>query len=560
MSKLKVDQIRNRLRTLFESYLDLSDIPATERDRDARIISRCLAALAIYEKTGCSAQDAAKAVWDGPDDNGIDAAFYDAATSAVVLAQSKFIQKGSGEPDASEVGLFVKGIRDLVEQESGSFHTRLTTRLTDIIQKIETPGTSLVAVVVSTGASQLAKHANSSLTGLMKELNGNDPEPIASFQVLGLKEVYDTLAADSSASGIAVEGTLLEWSTITDPYLAYFGVIDGGTLKGWWQTHGRRLVSANIRHALGATDVNAEIRRTALAEPSNFWYFNNGITLICDDANKAPAKAASRSAGIFGFKGASIVNGAQTISTLGAIDDDSKLAEIRVPIRAIVLKQTPDKFGAQVTRSNNLQNRIEERDFVTQDPNQDRLRKEMLMEGVDYQYIRGSEQPSSPASCELTEVTIALACAAGDKLAVEVKTGISRFYRDLSKAPYKAIFNDSLSGAAAFNAVLVQRAIDAWIDNKKASLPKKSGTAWGVLIHGNRILSASVFARLGANLDQPIGNFKNALAALPLATEAQIAFDKMIDSVNTTYPNRFLAVLFKNLSASSTVFHHASEV
>lgn len=559
MSKLKVDQIRTRLRSLFEQHLDLSDIPATEKDRDARIISRCLAALAIYERTGCSPQEAAKAVWDGPDDNGIDAAFYDPATSAVVLAQSKFIQKGSGEPDASEVGLFVKGVRDLVEQEVANFHVRLETRLADIIQRIETPGTSLVTVVISTGASQLAKHANSSLTALMKELNGNDPEPIASFHVMGLQEVYNTLAADSSASGISVEGTLLEWSTITDPYLAYFGVIDGGTLKGWWQTHGRRLVSANIRHALGATDVNVEIRRTALSAPSNFWYFNNGITLICDEASKAPAKAASRSAGMFGFKGASIVNGAQTISTLGSVDDDSKLAEVRVPIRAIVLKHTPEKFGAQVTRSNNLQNRVEERDFVTQDPNQDRLRKEMLMEGVDYQYIRGSEQPSSPTSCELTEVIIALACAAGDRLAVEVKTGISRFYRDLSKAPYKAIFNDSLSGASAFNAVLLQRAVDGWIESKKASLAKKSGTAWGVLVHGNRILSASVFARLGIDLNQPIGNFKGTLAGLPVHVEAQTAFDKMVDKVNTDYPNRFLAVLFKNPSASSAVFQSASK-
>lgn len=557
MSKLKVDQIRTKLRSLFEKDLDLSDIGANDPERETKILSRCLAALAIYTGTGCSAKDAARAVWDGADDNGIDSAYYDTTTSTVVLSQAKFIQKGSGEPEASEVGAFVKGVRDLVEQDVTMFHNRLTDRLEKILTHIERPGTSLRLVVVSTGESVLAKHASSHLANLMKELNGADPDPIASFEISGLQDVYTALAADSSSAGITVEGTILDWSVVTTPHLAYFGMIDGGTLKEWWSKNGRRLVTANIRHALGGTDVNSEIRKTAVTEPGKFWYFNNGITLICDEAVKAPAKASSRSAGVFGFKGASIVNGAQTVSTLGAIDDDSKLAEIRVPIRAIILNDTPENFGAQVTRSNNLQNRIEERDFVTQDPNQDRLKKEMMMEGVDYQYIRGSEQKSSPISCELIELTTALACASGDKLAVDVKTGISRFYRDLSKTPYKALFNDSLSGAAAFNTVLVQREIDKWIEAKKSSLPKKSGASWGVLVHGNRILSAAVFKRMNLRLDKPIADFRPLISSMPISAEAQTVFDRMTNQISVDYPGKFLAVLFKNPTASKDLFDKA---
>jgi hypothetical protein len=557
VSKLKVDQIRTKLRSLFEAHLDLSDIGQNDAERDSKIFSRCLAALAIYTGTGCSAKDAADAVWDGSDDNGIDSAYYDATTSTVVLAQAKFIQKGSGEPDAAEVGTFVKGVHDLVEQDLTMFHSRLTGKAESLFKRIETPGTSLRLIVISTGASSLAKHATAHLTGLMKELNGADPDPIASFETLGLQEVYSALAADSSSSGITLEGTLLDWSVITTPYLAYFGTIDGGTLKGWWSANGRRLVSSNIRHALGATDVNSEVRKTALTDPSHFWYFNNGITLICREIIKAPAKASSRSAGSFGFKDASIVNGAQTVSTLGSIEDDDKLSDVRVPIRAIILGDAPDGFGSQVTRSNNLQNRIEERDFVTQDPNQQRLKSEMLMENIDYQYIRGAETSSSPDSCELIELTTALACASGDRLAVDVKTGISRFYRDLSKAPYRAIFNDALSGAAAFNTVLVQREVDRWIEEKKRNLSKKSGVPWGALVHGNRILSASVFRRVKPDLDRPIAEFRDKLLTLPIGTEAQAAFDRMTDRIVNEYPGRFLAVLFKNPSAGKDVFDHA---
>lgn len=48
MSSLKVNQIKTKLRGMFESHLDLSDIPAHDLERDNKILSRCLAALAIY--------------------------------------------------------------------------------------------------------------------------------------------------------------------------------------------------------------------------------------------------------------------------------------------------------------------------------------------------------------------------------------------------------------------------------------------------------------------------------------------------------------------------------
>ena len=125
------------------------------------------------------------------------------------------------------------------------------------------------------------------------------------------------------------------------------------------------------------------------------------------------------------------------------------LGKVRVPIRVIILKSAPAGFGSEVRRTNNLQNRVEPRDFVAQDPEQKRPREEMAIEGVDYQFVRSEDSSVTSNSCELTEVTTALACASGDSgLAVQIKTGISRFFADLQKAPYKAIFNPSLSGAS----------------------------------------------------------------------------------------------------------------
>jgi hypothetical protein len=373
---------------------------------------------------------------------------------------------------------------------------------------------------------------------------------------MGLTEVYSGLSNDLSLSNVSVDATILDWSYVAAPYPAYFGLIDGLQLKKWWKTHGKGLVASNIRHSLGSTEVNNEIKQTAATSPEKFWYFNNGITLISNEALKAPVGAASRAAGNFSFKGASIVNGAQTASSLAKVDDDTRLAEVRVPLRVILLKSAPAGFGDDVTRTNNLQNRVEPRDFVAQDPEQRRIRQEMAIEGVDYQFVRSEDAIATPTSCELIEVTTALACAAGDpSLAVQLKTGIGRFFLDLSKSPYKTIYNGGVSGAKAFNAFVVHREIERWTDKKKGSLAKKSGPGWGALVHGNRIVSAAVFNKYGnTKLSQAIAAFGASFVPTDVHSLCEATYGNLVAGIEQHYSGKFLAVLFKNPTMSKHVF------
>jgi hypothetical protein len=224
------------------------------------------------------------------------------------------------------------------------------------------------------------------------------------------------------------------------------------------------------------------------------------------------------------------------------------------------LKTAPAEFGADVTRTNNFQNRVEPRDFVAQDPEQKRLRLEMAIEGIDYQFVRSDELNSNiSTACELVELTTALACAAGDSnLAVQVKTGIGRFFADLSKPPYKTLFNHSVSGAYAFNATVCHRLIESWIENKKKGVSKRSGPKWGMLVHGNRILAAAVFKKLDtSNLAKPIGEFSSSLPQSTIDSLCEDVYTKMSDTIEANYPGKFLAVLFKNPSLSKHIFDSA---
>ncbi|WP_205838368.1 AIPR family protein [Labrenzia sp. PO1] len=560
LSSLKVRQIQSKIRSKFESGLDLTGISETDPQRDVKILTRCLAAFAVYNATGCSNDEAANAVWDGSDDNGIDAAFFDPEERQVVVVQSKWIQSGSGEPEASAISNFADGVRDLVENAIDSFAERLHSKVGEISDALMQPGTTIQLIVVSTGSSDLALHGTRKLDRLVDELNDGEDDGIATSSILGMSEVFKGLASDANVGQIKLAATLLDWSRVTHPHKAYVGIIDGSQLKSWWQNHGKRIVAKNIRYALGDTDVNSQIKATAENSPEDFWYFHNGITLIADEASRAPSASASHASGNFEFRGASIVNGAQTVSTLARVTDDEALGSVKVSMRVILLSEAPEDFGSNVTRTNNLQNRVEGRDFVSRDPEQDRIRGEMSLEQIDYQIHRSEDFVPTFNSCDLIEVTTALACASSEPShSVAAKTGIGRFYNDLSRAPYKAIFNPQTTGARAFNAVRVLRSVDKWIAVRKSQADRKSGYSWGLLVHGNRAIAASVFERLGnALLDQPISEFPDDYESKVFAACDEV-YPSMLQHLQDDFPNKALAVLFKGPTNCKMIYEYISK-
>ena len=559
MSGLKVRQTQSKIRKMFEEHIDLFGISDFDKQRDIKILSRCLAAFAVYNATGCSEKEAANSVWDGADDNGIDAAFYDQDERQVVIVQSKWIQAGTGEPEAKEIGTFADGIRDLIENAVDGFGERLHEKINAISEALDRPGTTIQIIVISTGASKLAPHGTRKLKSLLSELNGGEDDGIATFSVYGMEEVFRGLSSDATLGQITLAATLLDWSRVTHPYNAYVGIIDGSQLKSWWKNHGKRIVAKNIRYALGDTDVNSQIKKTAETAPLDFWYFHNGITLIADDASRAPSASSSHATGNFEFRGASIVNGAQTVSTLARVQDDESLGRVRISLRVILLKGAPENLGSNVTRTNNLQNRVEGRDFVSRDPEQDRIRGEMSLQGIEYQIHRSEDFEATATSCDLIEVTMALACASPEPShSVAAKTGIGRFYIDLSRPPYKAIFNPQTTGSRAFNAVRVLRAVDTWISQKKSSADRRSGYSWGLLIHGNRAIASQVFDRLGDNfLNQPIADFPNDYSTKVHETCNEV-YPLLLNHLERHFPNRALAVLFKGPANCKTIYEAVS--
>lgn len=552
MSILHINQIKNKVNALFKDKLDLSDINDNDTNKDDKITTRCLAAYAVYLSVECTIEEAANSVVDGGDDNGIDAIFYSQVNKKVIIVQSKFSKDGTGEPDSAGVSKFCTGVRDLFNLTFDRFNSKINAKKHEIELALNEYDTRYSLIFIDTHVAQnLADHSTRHITDILAEMNNvgdENAEKILSFERLNQSKVHASLALSAGNDPIDIELGLTNWGLISDPYKAYYGMVSAKEIFDWWTSYNNRLFEKNIRQVLGKTEVNDEIRKTLLETPELFWYFNNGITLIADKIEKSAVGGGSRDIGSFKLTKIAIVNGAQTVSSIGKfgeIEGANKLDNVKVNIRIIQISDTAENFDKEVTRTNNRQNRIENRDFVSQDPEQIRIRTELLIEEIDYSIMRSENFRSNEKSFELTEATVALACASEKTaLAVQAKGGIGKFFENLERGIYKELFNRSISGYYVFNAVKTVRKIDTIINNKIRSLGQRSGRDYGILVHGNRIIALIVIRKLA--IKSQLSNPDYEVDESNLQTCIDTTVQEITTKLQLSYPDSILGTLFKN--------------
>lgn len=560
MSIIHVNQIATKIKELFGNLIDTSDLSPTDAQYETKLLTRCLAAYAVFCIGGSTETEAANSVIDGGNDNGIDAIYYSPVTKRMTLVQSKWSKKGIGEPDSGDIRKFKDGVKDLVSLSFDRFNKKVEKMRKTIEVALTAFDTKFDIIVIHTGNQLLSEHSQRVMNDLVSELNDagdGSSDDIVIFHQLNQAKIHTSLAKGVDGEPIKLEIGLSQWGKIEDPYLAFFGIVSGDEIHEWYNTHGNKLFSKNIRQMLGSTDVNDEIKNTIENTPDKFWYYNNGITLIADKVKKSMAGGNAKDIGSFLLNNVSVVNGAQTVSSIGNTTESKKekLIKVKVPIKIISLENTEQDFGSCVTKNNNRQNRIENKDFVSLDMEQIRLRTELAIDGIEYSIVRSELFKPTDSSFDLNEATTALACVSKQSsLAVQAKREIGKFYENLNKSPYKTIFNQDTTGKFIFNSVRCLRAVEKLIRQKIDSLNSKSGKEYGILVHGNRMLALLTFSKLDINELAKRDDF--TINETRIENAFNESFDSLDNQITLYYQGKILGSLFKNFGICKKIYQN----
>jgi hypothetical protein len=493
MAEIHIRRIKAVLKETFGDYIDLSDVKS-EQDRERQFLTRSQAAFVISHLADTNVEQAAGSIVDGFDDNGIDAIHFDRITNAIYLVQSKWDESGNHSPDLGSVSKFINGIRDLLHARFDKFNKKVEAKREDILKALDSVQVRFVLVIVYTGTQPLSTHAARELDEFLKAQN--DTSEFMDLKVYDQQLLMKAITGAVTGESINLEVSLYDWGEISEPYQAVYGQIPAVDIAQWYKEHDTKLLARNLRTYKGDTEVNQAIKATLTSDAFNFWYFNNGITVLCNSIEKTPRHGSNRNVGTFVCRGASVVNGAQTVGSIAEVHKQGfrNIDRARVLVRFISLENCPPGFGARVTTATNTQNQVFPRDFAALDPNQERLKTELWYDLHKSYFYRGETNLYPDTGCTVEEAAVALACAYGNViLAVHAKRELSKLFENIKREPYTLIFNEELSSIKMWNCVQIFRIVEDFLQKKRPTL---TGAERLVSVHGNRFILYRVFATI----------------------------------------------------------------
>lgn len=294
------------------------------------------------------------------------------------------------------------------------------------------------------------------------------------------------------------------------------------------ESHGDRLLERNIRRYLGlqGNRVNEAIRNTLsdANERLNFFFYNNGITLIC---SRFDYNALQNEDFKVRVEGLQIINGGQTCKTIQATMErlgtntqnlESAFALVRL---YQVGGEDTNNFVRTITYATNSQNPVDLRDLRSNDEVQKNL--ELSMRALGYEYRRQRNE-GSVKSAEITTGTAAEAILSiWRKRPQQAKFRTGEHFGKL----YSDIFSGDLNGAQAIIAVLLFRVSE----NKRKRPPDgapefvRYASSFAAMLMGGYLLTD-----LGVKLsDLDHRNFE--LARARIETGADHYFDQAVAEI-----------------------------
>jgi hypothetical protein len=563
-SHIVAKRLGKSLRERYQDFIHKRECDPCQQDYSVKMASRAIAAFSIYNLAVVDDVMAGQSVCDSSEDGGIDALCVNHNEKRVVVVQSKFNQEGNSTWTKESFLSFKDSCDKLQLGEYSRFDRILQRVASDIEIGLESQDYKFLFVMTHTGKRGAAEVILSDMQKWQDELNlaalasEKTPQEDLPFQVhlVSAEDLTEWLQAGTRVNIDLHDVEIENYGQIDEPYLAFYGQISGEQILEWWEGHGTRLFAKNIRNLLGSTDVNESIRNTAINNPEMFWYYNNGITLLVSDIlpNRRNVSR-DKTRGTFNFSNVSVINGAQTVSTIGQVfttiseDNRNNLAQIKIFARFIKVDNIANvEVAVAITKANNHQNRVLGRDFASQHPEQLRISKELAVENYQYQLLRIDEKYScaDASTIDLDEALDGLACLTmSASIIATLKDKRGRFFENLDGTLYKTVFNPTVSGIKVINAVVHLRVIEQLIESNLSRTDRStSRKRYLIITHANRVITALLLNKVSkiatsTELTSPSKEL--------LSTKLELIINAAEQYIEINYTNAYPARFFVNV-------------
>lgn len=544
-----------------------------DESKRRNFLSKAIAAFVLHEETTASLDDAVSASVDGGLDHGIDAILID-SNHVIWLVQSKYIDTGAGEPELGDVSKFRDGIIDLLEGRFDRFNDAIKSKKTDI-ENVMNSGICKVKAILAYSGTAISDNKRDIFSDIERTFNDSSPDFIRCY-AYGLSTLHELHKSCLEENSIDEEIELVNFGHIQQPYKAYYGQIKAEKLFSLWNTHKHKLVEKNIRRFKGETSVNQSLKKTLDDNPEHFFYFNNGITFLCNSIVEIGSRNSNRQTGKFKVQGLSIINGAQTVGVIGSKSFEFyQQHPIHVFATFLCLNGTPDDFSIEVTQARNRQNAVSLEDFASLDDNQIRLRDTLSIAGVTYLIKQGYDDPPDSDTCfNIRELVPLLACTVTSsdwqEYVIAAKSDKTRLFqqvaltshREKMKDAYQKLFSDSRTATEIWRIVQFGRIIKQIVKDRASgesidhsvNLQAKDILNQGIwlIIHivflrtklqnGNKLfITEDEKQRLSSEIDTISHKLVNVIQSEQWEKTAQAIFENQTDC--NTIKNRLMAAL-----------------
>ena len=528
----RVRQLATDLAAEFETRLK---IPTTPGNEQADIKRRSAAFVFLVVKTVLDLPDdeALDCLTEGGDDLGVDAIHIgdvDDGEFVVTIFQGKYTHNiaKAGESNFPENAIvrLLQTVRHLFDPNATvAANSDLSKRIEEVRSLVRDGYIPQVQVVLCNNGLAWTTHAQSLI----------DQEKFGD-QVVWKHVNHDVLIQLLQAVKPVDDKLQLTGEVIIENWhfcRVLVGKVAVSEIEGLFARNGDRMLERNVRRFLGlqGNRVNQAIAHTLLAENErgNFYFYNNGVTLVCKKFGHSGLQKANHTVHTEGLQ---VINGGQTCKTIQ--DTLSKLAgavpgldRAFVLIRLYELPADSADLVRSITYATNSQNPVDLRDLRSNDARQKSL--QASVGELNFAYHRHRSDTS------LKPADISSAVAAEAVLSVwrrRPQQGKFQGREHFGKL-YETIFTDDLNGAQVILATLIFR----YAENKRRRPPTGSpdfvayGSCFIAMLMGKYLLEELgitlaqlnhvKFAEAKAKLDQKEDEyFARAVRAIDVAVKA----------------------------------------